>query len=417
MKQEIERVISHKLFSGSVVVIFGTNVVNALNYIYHLVMGRILGPQSYGELAGALSLMTLLSMIPLSLGLIVTKYVSASKGTEEVKNVTYWFKKKILIIAFGLSLLTVTASPFISRFMNLSNEWILPMIAAVFLFQIPLAFNRALLQGVLSFNIYVASFILEAVIKLGIGVSLVFLGLSLYGVVFAILIGVCLAWLLTLKRASLFMGNSEGDFRGEKIKGLLLYSLPVILQSIAITSFFSIDIVLVKHFFSSFDSGIYAAMSTLGKIIYFAAGPIALVMFPIVSSRQAKGEQYFKVFISSFALTASISGIILLFYWLVPHIAISMLFGSLFLSSSYLLPLFGLFITFLTLSYLVMSYFLSINRTKVVILPIAGALLQICGILLFHRTLQEVVMVSVIVSGVLFASLCLFFVKRFSAKL
>ncbi|KKR82349.1 MAG: Capsular polysaccharide biosynthesis protein, partial [Candidatus Daviesbacteria bacterium GW2011_GWA2_40_9] len=166
---------------------------------------------------------------------------------------------------------------------------------------------------------------------------------------------------------------------------------------------------LVKHFFSSHDAGIYAALSTLGKIIFFGAGPVAQVMFPIISKRHAQGEDYKKVFLYSLILSLLISLAVVLIYWLFPSLSVTILFGSSYLEVAGLLVQFGLFMTLLTLSSLMVNFYLSIGQTKVVVLPFVAALAQIIGLWFYHSSLEIVVNVSLVVSIALFAGLFVYF--------
>ena len=189
---------------------------------------------------------------------------------------------------------------------------------------------------------------------------------------------------------------------------MLMFTIPVFIQNFATTSLYSSDVILVKHFFSSHDAGIYAALSTLGKIIFFAAGPIGAVMFPLVSKRSAKGENYKRVFKFSFVATVFLSGAILSVYLLFPSLAIQLLYGSLFLEASSLLLWFGIFITFFTLASLIINYTLSLGRTRVVIFPAIAAVFQIVLIWFFHDSLFSIILISILVNALLLVALLIY---------
>ena len=80
MRQKVRQVLTHPLFSGSAIMIIGTNGIAGLNYIYHFAMGRLLGASAYGELVSLFSLIGLLGMVPTALNLVVIKFVSSSKS-------------------------------------------------------------------------------------------------------------------------------------------------------------------------------------------------------------------------------------------------------------------------------------------------------------------------------------------------
>lgn len=403
--KKIANLIGHPLFAGSFIMIFGSNAVSFLNYLYHLMMGRLLGPANYGELVAIISLMGLLGVIPGSLNLVVIKYISSAKNDIEISSLISWLKNKILVASLIFSLILLILSPVISSFLHLNKVYYLILMALFFFFSIQSLLNRSILQGLLKFKEMVISTLAENGIKLFAGILLVYLGFQVGGAIIGIAIAVILGWLITISFLHYRKTKTKVNVN---IKEMLLFIVPVMVQSIAITSLYSSDVILVKHFFPTKEAGIYAALSNLGKIIFFGAGPIGAVMFPLVSQRKAKGGGYRRIFIYSFFATIALAIGILSIYWLFPQLAIKLLYGELFLGASDLLVWFGIFISFFTLSTLLISYGLSLGRTSIVVLPFAGAVAQIIGIWFFHSSLFEVVLVSCIATGVLLILLLIY---------
>lgn len=393
MRTYTKKVISHPLFSGSLVMIIGSNATNALNYIYHLLMGRLLGPAHYGELAALFSLIGLLGMVPLSLGQVIIKYISAAKSDEEIHSLMVWLNRWVVVFSLGVAILIAIASPFLAQFLNISPFYLILFIALAFLFSIPSFLYRSALQGLIKFSHSVVLTLLENCIKLFLGVGLVYLGYSVGGALFALVIASFSSWILGRHFMRSYL-HSQTD-KVPDLMPLVSYSLPVLVQSVAVTSLLSADLVMVKHFFGAHDAGIYASVSTLGKIIYFGAGPVSAVMFPIVSKRQAEGRGYQRVFFLSLILTAVLSGVVLAFYSLYPTLAIKLLYGSLYLDAAGLLIYYGLFMTLFTISSVLISYFMSLAKTSITFIPTLCAGLQIAGIWVFHDSLQTVILVNV----------------------
>lgn len=402
----VNEFMAHPLFAGSFIMIFGSNAVNFLNYIYHLIMGRLLGPSNYGELAALFSLSGLLGIIPGSLSLVIIKYVSSSKTDEEVEDIIRWFNKKIFLSAIGLFLLIVVLASYISSFLNIQNYLLIILTGSVFLFSIPALFNRSVLQGLLRFKQMVISVLAETSLKLILGVLFVYLGFSVGGAVGALVVAGWVGWILSRMAIADFI--KKGEIKLPQIKQFFLYSVPVLIQSVAMTSIYSTDLILVKHFFSPHEAGIYASLSTLGKIIFFGTGPIGAVMFPLVAKKQSRGENYVKIFNYSLLLTIAASITILAIYWLFPEIVIKILYGPLYLEGANLLVWFGIFTTLFTLSSLYISYNLSMGKTKVVIIPSIVAILQIVGIWIYHYNLMIVITISVVVNALLLSLLLIY---------
>lgn len=406
MKQRIRQIIAHPLFSGSMVMIIGSNLTNVINYVYHLVIGRMLGPANYSELAVVISLIGLIGIIPASINPVVVKFISAAKNDAEIAGFINWFSKKIFVAALVITAIVVGSSPLISSFLNIKNPVIILVSGAIFLFLFSTVLNRGVLQGLLRFNQMVVTILVENGTKFLIGVALVYLGFTALGAVAGIAIAAFIAWVLT----RIFVSDHYGKNSSSKpnVKAVVKFFFPVFFQSVALTSLYSSDLILVKHFFSPHEAGIYAAVSTLGKIIFFAAGPVAAVMFPLISKKQSLGQNYNRVFLYSVFLTTSLSLGILLIYQLFPKLTVGILYGSLYSDAASLLVWFGIFMTLFTLSSLLLNYFLSLGKVRVFILPLLAATFQVIGILLFHDSLRTVVNISIFATALLFISLLIY---------
>jgi O-antigen/teichoic acid export membrane protein len=226
-----------------------------------------------------------------------------------------------------------------------------------------------------------------------LGLVLVWIGFSVLGAMWAVVIAALVSYLVSRKMIVAYI-DTKANPNNYHLKSFYKYSIPVLIQAFALTSFFTIDVILVKHFFSPFDAGIYAALSTLGKIVFFASSPITAVMFPIVSGRYTKGEKYKKILLASIGATVLISFGVVFLYFLFPNIAIGALYGKSYLSASSNLVWMGLFIAFYTVSYLLTNFFLSIGKTNIVYVPLIAAILQISGIWIWHNSLLGVIQIS-----------------------
>jgi O-antigen/teichoic acid export membrane protein len=243
--------------------------------------------------------------------------------------------------------------------------------------------------------------------KLILAIVLVLLGFGVIGALTALFVGVFFGWLISRKFIEKYI--LKQTVQQPNLRPIVIYSIPVIFQFLTITSLYSSDVVLVKHFFSSHEAGIYAAVSTMGRIIFFGASPITAVMFPLVSSKYSKGQTYKKVFILSLSMTTAVALSVLFVYLLLPGLSIKLLYGAKYLEAKPLLLMFGIFSSLLTIANLMINYYLSLGRVKVIILSVIAAVLQIVGIIFYHESLTEVITLSIIITTLLVASLFVYF--------
>ena len=92
----------------------------------------------------------------------------------------------------------------------------------------------------------------------------------------------------------------------------------------------------------------------------------------------------------------------------IPNFVINLLYGSIYLDAASLLIWFGIFISFFTFDSLIISYQLSLGRSKVVVLPFIAAFIQIILIWFFHQTLFMVIFISIIVTALLLVTLLVY---------
>jgi len=369
-------------------------------------MGKLLGPSGYGELASLIAIIGLLGIIPGSMSLAITKYISSAKDAEEMDNLISWLRIKIFQIALILFVVIIIFAPAISSFLHINKLIYLILIAFSYLFSLPSGINRAILQGLLKFKEMVASVLLESLIKLSISILLIYLGFYLFGAMIGLILATIVGWYIT--HHYLRDHFTSRIQRPQMMKDMILFAFPVMIQAIASTSLYTSDLILVKHFFSSHEAGIYASLSTLGKVIFFGVGPIGSVMFPLVTQRVTRGEDYKKIFHYSFIATALFSLIILLLYWLFPNPAIRLLYTPEYLEGSNLLVWFGLFMSLFSLSSLLISFNLSLGRTQIVLYPLIAAFFQIVLIWYNHKSLYTVISISIVVTALLLVSLLIY---------
>lgn len=411
VKNCISTFFENPLFAGSMVLFLGNMIANGGSYFYHLLMGRMLGPANYGTLESLISLIYLLGIPMITLNLVIVKFASSFKGQKNFTTIKAMFDKfnhKFLLFGAGsLVIFLLLISP-ISSFLHLKENFSLIIIGGVFFVSIFNTINRGFLQGLLRLNSLSTSLVIESSLKFILAVLFVWWGWNIMGAILPFLIGGIIAYFFTLgfmKKALGGIGeNGDIDYRS-----MISYAFPVFLSTLAFTSLYTTDVILARHFLLPQEAGFYAALSVLGKIIFFAASPVVMVMFPLISERHANGKQYKSFLFLSLGLVFFICLGVSLLYLAIPELMMKILFGSQYLVASSSLFLFGVFLSFYSLSFLLTNFYLSIKEVKIVTLPIIAALVQIIFIFLYHQNLNQIVWISIMTTALLFASQMLYY--------
>jgi len=406
-KERVLKMVKSQLVAGSAVLFFGSLVSSLCSYLYHLLMGRMLGPESYGTLASLISVAYILGVPMSTISLTVVKFVSQLRGEGRPAAIIYfcrWMNRKALIFSLIGGLAFWGVSPWVASFLHLEDATLLIIVVLGSLLGIFLSINLSILQGFLRFGWCVAAGIINIASKLVSALLLVRFGFQVFGATLAMLLGTVSGYFVSL----LPIRGTIGEVGGEDVvetKDVFAYASPVFFSFAAFASLYTTDIVLAKHFLSAQEAGFYSALAVLGKIIFFAAGPIITAVFPMISERYAKKQPYLDLFKLSLGLVGLICVGGSLAYSLLPRLMVRLLFGDDYLPAAQHLWLFAIFLSLYSLTYLLVNSYLSIKRVKVVFLPVVAAILQVVLILIFHQTVAQVALMSVISLTLLLVSL------------
>lgn len=413
MNSFIQKLKNNYLIKSSGILFIGMMAVNVCNYLFHLLMGRMLGPSDYGILAALISIFYIIGIFAATIKTVTVKFISsfvAQKQFDKIRSFMIFLSENLFILSLILFLLFIILSSKIATFLNIPIISPVILLSTLFLMAFVLPLNRGILQGLQKFKQLSLNLVLDTAIKLFLSVFLVYLGFRVNGAVFAIFAGLFLAYLLSLYPLKfLFKYKKPQKIDYKEIKS---YSFLVFISLLCLTLMYSIDVVLVKHFFDPHQAGLYAALSTLGKIIIFAFGAVAAAMFPIVADLYEREQEHKNVLRNSLAIVSIGGVVILFFYFLLPKLVIGLLFGAAYLEISPYLGFFGVFTFLLSLASIFIYYFLSIGKTNFMFLLVLASLAEIIGIYLFHSSLFQVVMVLNTVMFLLLVSLVLFYLKE-----
>ena len=419
-KNLITKAAKDQFFSATFWMFLGTGFISFGNYVYHFLMGRMLGIALYGALESIISVLYILSVPTLTMTLVIVKFVSSHKGRGEhaqVASLYSFILNKLLIYGSIFLAILIVASPFVKSFLHLPSIWLALLLPLSFFINLFYFLNKSILQGLSSFFKFSVLNFLEAIVKVFFAVLLVYLGFKVEGAYGAAVMSIVIALIVSFFYIKSIVGiGVERPTNYLQGRDLLKFALPTFITSLSLTSIFTTDVILARHFFPGVESGYYSALSVLGKIVYFAVSPVVLVLFPMISEHHARGESYRRFLVLGTLFTLLISGLITLIYFLAPEFMILALFGEKYLSIAKSLGIFAVFVALLSLAGLFANFYLSIHKTSPSYILAAAAILQIVFIFSFHKNLTEIIWVSIIITFLLLISLLLYYPRAKTVK-
>lgn len=419
MEKIKKTIFSSQLIKGSFILLIGSTLVNFGSYIYQLLMGRMLGPENYGVLTSLIALLYLLIIPSQTILTVVVKFTTAYKAKKEFAKILALLislSKNFTIIGIIFFLLFIFGKNFIANFLNIHETLPLILTSVLFIISLLSTTNNGILQGYLKFTFLSVNGVFSILLKVGLAYLLVRVGFSVNGAILALISASFFPYLI-----SFYPLRFLRDYKSQEIQKIdwgkiREYATPVLIATLGMTSLYSTDIILVKHFFNSLDAGFYAALAMMGKIVFFASVAIGTVMFPLVSEKFESGQKVHHLLFESLLLVFLSSIIITAAYFFWPEFMISLLYGSKYFAIAQNLGFFALFITLYSLSNILLQFFLSIGRTRVAAFPIGGAIFQVVLIWFFHTSIRQVITASFIVTALLLLALLLYYFYYAASK-
>jgi O-antigen/teichoic acid export membrane protein len=394
------------MLNGSAVMLVAMMLVNIFNFAYNMVMARMLGPGAFGNINAAVTLLLLASCISLAFQLVCAKFVARNHADSSKAAVVHNLLGKAWMASLALGGVLFLAQKPVATYLNVPSPWIIGLLAIGIAAYAPLGVKRGAMQGVCAFPRLGTNFVLEAGIRFFLGAGLVIAGYGVLGAVGAISASVIAACFIPRIPAQLRVraSTAEPPSYAEAVQAIVFFVGQVIINNI--------DILLVKHFFPSDPAGVYAAISQIGRLLYFASWfGVVNAMFPVAAAASPETKKSHGIGLP-LLLVSGLSLIFVAIAAVFPHLIMGVIFGSRFIEIGWLLALYAVATGLYSLSVVFIAYEMSrrIANTGWLQLIFSGAL--VLGIGLFHQSLHEVIMVRIVLMAAMLALVALPFLRR-----
>lgn len=375
------------------------------NYVFHFALGRLLGPAAYSVLASAVSAVYLFTLPSLIIQLVSARFtsVAAARGDHPaLRPLIRLLTLASLGLGGAIGLAIWFLKGVVARFLQLPDSRIVVVLAATTLLGMLISTNRGVLQGLLRFGTLSLNLIIDTGTRLLVSVGLALAGLGTVGAAFGLLAGPLVAYVQSIPSILRLPRGTPGQ--PVDAADVARYAAPTVAAVVGVTYLFNVDVVLARHYLGAHQAGIYAAGAVLARAVYFIGVTIAAVMFPEVAARHARDEAHFHVVDLSLLFLAAVGIVLVAAYVLVPAVVL-LPYGNQFAAVRPYLGTFAAALMLLALSYLLVTYFLSVNSTRF-IAPLLGAgLLETALMAAFHRDLTQLLAMLLLTNVLLAMSL------------
>jgi len=389
-----------RVLSGSFILLSGSGLATATNFVYNIAVARFLGPKGFGDATAVYTLLTLVSAVTLSFQIISAKVVAQQKSLEEKSAGYRSFHRGAWACGIVIATMLLLFYRPIASYLNLADPILIVLLAIGVAFYIPLGSRRGYLQGAYGFRRLAHNLVFEGVMRLGGSVLLILLGFGVRGVIAANSAAVVAAYLAIVPKLALRIPSPlRGSYAlREMAQAVVFFSGQMLINNC--------DIVLVKHFFLLREAGLYAAVAMVGRVVFSFSQAVVNSMFPLVAGTDKEERKDLTVIATALLLVLTIGSILALGLRLTPDWIWKGFFGSKFeiagpYGLSYLLALYAITAVVYSLSAVIITYEMSykIANTSWVQLAFSGVV--IVGICLFHSSLRQVILVQLVLMSIL----------------
>lgn len=369
--------------------------VNGGNYLYNLILGRILGPAQFADAAVLITFLLVLSFAAMTFQLVTAKF-SVLFENQVFKSFVSRIYKHALLVGFLMGLLIIV---FASQLQNLFNTSSSNMFV-VFGCGVPLYFlmsvNRGVFQGKKAFKSLSITYQSEMLSRLIITLGLIFIFNIQSSVVIAIGILASFAFgLIPFKFPSIIPKKALvlSKAHSKEIRGFFIITAFYELTQIIINNS---DILLVKHYFESYEAGLYASLALIGRIVYFIAWMFVMLLLPTVVQLKKDGKETAPILFKYIGYIAAISIGIILVCLSFPELIINILFGESYVAMAPLLWKYAIATSMFAISNIFAYYYLSLDRYIPVVISGIFGMLQMALVIFYHESLEQVVHMQII---------------------
>jgi O-antigen/teichoic acid export membrane protein len=376
----------------------GLSVVNASNYLFHVLISRRLGPEDYGDLGSVLAVMLVLSVPISAIQAAIAKQISqvrTTAGEEQAAVIWGASLRGSLRLALALSAVLLALTPVMTRFLHLDSwaTWLF-----VGLYVLPAVAWPVLLgalQGMKRFGDLAWASAASALLRVVLGVALVDAGTGVPGAVaasvMAQLAGAAIALSLLARRGPLRLRVAARTGAFLKEVG------PVLSGLAAMWAVIEVDLILARHYLPDVAAGEYAAAGLLARAVLFVPAAVSMIALPSLSEVSGRGPRAYRWLFSGTLVTATLAGLTALVLSIGGDAAIHLTFGSQFIGAAPVLAILSVAMIGMSVTNL-MVFFHVAAGTKAYQMLWGVAGIEITLIALFHSSPLEIAMVVLWVS-------------------
>lgn len=342
---------------------------NVLNYVFQLMLGRMLPISEYGEYNAVNSLISNLQNFFTPLTITACKITAEKIGMRQVNSIKYkQIIKAMCIVAILLLAIGALLYPKLNGAYCSNSLWSWMIVLNTVIVLAVYALMMAIMQGRKMFRLYGWVGLFLILLKIIFSCIAVKIGTGVTGCVFALLLSnfiLAVISLIVLKRGdgedSYNIERGEGFKKLELIRGYGLTFITGIIFSLYISGG---EVMLLNHAFDSEQVGLYSAIASLGKISFFVVSIVFVIILPNVSVIKDDGVRLKKTIRKTVALSLVLVLVYASLYQLLGKTIVTISYGEKYANGVYMIKYVNIYVMLISLMGILHNVLIGIDKLK-----------------------------------------------------
>ena len=385
-------------FAADALLVWGGGLLaNFLNYVYHFVLSRALGPDAYGSLATLLAIMMIVGVLGSSVGTLAMQETARLWVTHRDGAIASFGRAALrssALLGASLGIVMVVAALPLSAYLHVTDRVAWAFLIVALVAGIVAGAARGAIQGAHRFAGYAASLVGECAVKLVLGIVLVRAGLAVGGAMGGVAAGLVVG--IAIAMTALFAGRRRDDdgYRSAPYGAPALSLLAINAASMALLY---VDTVFAKHSLSGVAAGEYTAAGLVARIIPFGIGLVVpLVMPRAAAARHVDRKALGRLLAVAFGIGAGGILVVLATVEIWPTSIVHVTFGAQYAQAALILRLYAIDGALLAFGMLGSSYLVSVGDYRIGAWMVGSLALQAGAMALYGTSPTSLIAIAAI---------------------
>ena len=414
-----DKFFADKFLKNNLIFFTGSMVVAFLNYLYHPILSRVMTVEDFGEIQALISLFLQVSAFVVIFIPVVIHTVANKDLNQDYQKDVSQLRVLALYIVAAVSLSFMLFGRQLQAFFQFQSIYPFFLLAALVFVGVSRSFRDAYLHGEERFAESSLGAVILSTGRIIFSVAFVLLGLRTFGARAGVFVAMIfsIGFLYIRTKPGLKFQTSFRIKFDQKFLQHLRYAVFSFILSATVIFLYSADILVVKHYFSPIESGLYSGVATIARIIFFVTGSIGAVLLPAVKLSE---ERWFNraLFKKAIFFVFVLGGSGLIFFTIFPKIIITILIGSKYIAGVDILPRLSILMFLISIINVTLLYYLALRDFGIAKIVPIGIFVALILSKYNHDTLMHVVNNFIFSSLVLIVCIVIWvFYKRWRSKI